>query len=279
MPKKISQLTSATDVTASDLIQIVDVEDGVMAPSGTNKKATAQLVANNLAKIITDGAIVSADTSTNAVSITQTGNGNSLIVNDSSPDSSPFVIDSTGRTIIGESSAVNVGGNAGFEGLQVIGLGQSIIRSSENSGGPALSFAKNRGSSSSTNTAVESGDGIGSVLFQGATGSGFATAGQIRLTGGGAFSSTSSPGIMILSTTPVDSVTTQERMRITSAGSVAIGVNSPSSKLHVDGDLTVSSATTASSATAGTSGDVPAQVEGYLVVRINGTARKIPYYA
>jgi len=70
-----------------------------------------------------------------------------------------------------------------------------------------------------------------------------------------------------------------ERMRITNAGNVGIGTASPSSKLHVNGDLTVSSATTATSATAGTNGDVPAQVAGYLVVNINGTARKIPYYA
>ena len=49
--KKISQLESATDVTANDLIQIVDVEDVDMAISGTNKKATAQLLANELGKI------------------------------------------------------------------------------------------------------------------------------------------------------------------------------------------------------------------------------------
>ena len=49
--KKISQLESATDVTASDFIQIVDVEDSDMAVSGTNKKATAQLLANELGKL------------------------------------------------------------------------------------------------------------------------------------------------------------------------------------------------------------------------------------
>jgi hypothetical protein len=49
--KKISQLESATDVTASDFIQIVDVEDSGMAVSGTNKKATAQLLANELGKL------------------------------------------------------------------------------------------------------------------------------------------------------------------------------------------------------------------------------------
>jgi hypothetical protein len=70
-----------------------------------------------------------------------------------------------------------------------------------------------------------------------------------------------------------------EGMRITSAGNVGIATTTPSSKLHVAGDLTMSSATVATSATAGTNGDVPAQVAGYLVVNINGTARKIPYYA
>ena len=47
MPK-ISQLESATDITANDLIQIVDVEDDGMAPSGTNKKITAQTLGNFL---------------------------------------------------------------------------------------------------------------------------------------------------------------------------------------------------------------------------------------
>lgn len=51
MPRKISQLEAATDVTASDLIQIVDIEDTGMAVSGTNKRATAQLMANELGKI------------------------------------------------------------------------------------------------------------------------------------------------------------------------------------------------------------------------------------
>ncbi len=45
MPTKISQLETATDVTASDLIQVIDIEDTGMAVSGTNKKCTAQLLA------------------------------------------------------------------------------------------------------------------------------------------------------------------------------------------------------------------------------------------
>lgn len=51
MPTKISQLEAATDVTASDLIQVIDIEDTGMAVSGTNKKCAAQLMANELGKL------------------------------------------------------------------------------------------------------------------------------------------------------------------------------------------------------------------------------------
>ena len=48
MSKKISELTAVTDVTPSDLFQVVDVEDPAMASSGTNKKVTAQTLGNYL---------------------------------------------------------------------------------------------------------------------------------------------------------------------------------------------------------------------------------------
>jgi hypothetical protein len=62
-------------------------------------------------------------------------------------------------------------------------------------------------------------------------------------------------------------------------GNFAVGNVTPSSKLHVDGDVTLTNTSFDATATAGTSGAVPAQVAGYLVVSINGTSRKIPYYA
>lgn len=70
-----------------------------------------------------------------------------------------------------------------------------------------------------------------------------------------------------------------EKMRVTSGGNVGINTTDPETRLHVVGDLTMESATTANTATAGTNGDVPAQVVGYLQVKINGTNCKIPYYA
>ena len=70
---------------------------------------------------------------------------------------------------------------------------------------------------------------------------------------------------------------TAPAMFVTTANAERLRVNATGASLV--GDTTVTSATTAASATAGSSGDVPAQVVGYLVVSINGTSRKIPYYA
>ena len=69
-----------------------------------------------------------------------------------------------------------------------------------------------------------------------------------------------------------------ERLRIDSSGNCSIGTATALSKLHVHGDLTLSNATTAVTASTSTI-TPPATVAGYLTVSINGTSRKIAYYA
>lgn len=69
-----------------------------------------------------------------------------------------------------------------------------------------------------------------------------------------------------------------ERLRIDSSGFVSIGTATAISALHVHGNVTLSNTTTATSA--GTGGlSKPNTYAGYLTVSINGTSRKIPYYA
>jgi hypothetical protein len=65
---------------------------------------------------------------------------------------------------------------------------------------------------------------------------------------------------------------------VSTTGNVSIGTATALSMLHVHGDLTMSNATTS---TTGATGGVskPATYAGFLTVSINGTSRKIPYYA
>jgi hypothetical protein len=51
-------------------------------------------------------AVISVNTATNALRITQLGTGNALLVEDSAnPDASPFVVDASGKAILGYTSA------------------------------------------------------------------------------------------------------------------------------------------------------------------------------
>jgi hypothetical protein len=75
-----------------------------------------------------------------------------------------------------------------------------------------------------------------------------------------------------------NTATFTERLRIDGSGNVSIGTATALSKLHVHGDLTMSNATTAATASTSTI-TPPATVAGYLTVSINGTSRKIAFYA
>jgi hypothetical protein len=274
MPRKISQLEAATDVTASDLIQVIDIEDTGMAVTGTNKKCTAQLMANELAKIVNDGAIITASTDADAVRITQTGTGNALVVEDSTnPDSSPFIVDSNGNLTIGAPTAQTLTNYP----LYIESSIGSLLTCGTNVGGnsPTIGVSRRRTGLDS----VINGDSLGKLSYLGWDGSNYIEASRIASDVDGTPGVDDMPGRLVFSTTADGASTPTERMRITSVGNVGIATTTPSSKLHVAGDLTMSSATVATSATAGTNGGVPAQVAGYLVVNINGTSRKIPYYA
>jgi len=356
---KITQLESAVDITANDLIHIVDIEDGTMAPSGTNKKITAQLLANDLAKIVSDGAIITANSSTDAVRITQTGTGNALVVEDSeNPDLSPFAINNNGQLIIGGEGlvpgstlrTVTIKTNSGYDEVNNGSIGSE--RYSNSNSGVSFSQGKARGTWQSPE-AVQSGDYLGSFVWRGHDGNQLEFAAYIGSSVDGTPEVGSMPGSLSFHTTPDGSILANERMRITSAGNVGIGTDNPVnfntnartlhikgttdvaalrletnsvqgdlfssgdsvvlrtalnhpiliatdsvermritgagnvgvgaynplSKLHVNGDLTITSATVSPSAVAGTNGDVPTQVVGYLAVNINGSPVKIPYYA
>jgi hypothetical protein len=281
-------------------MQIVDVEDGVMAPSGTNKKITAQLLADDLAGIVSDGSIATSKLASgelpSGVTVSSANIVNGTIVNNDISSSaaiagskiSPGFTTNSSVTVDSSSTALSITQSGAGASLSVRGsfsqflddgsAANLLISTAADDNQPAyLQYRKSRGTHASP-TAIQEGDSIGTSVYYGYDGNSLNTVAFFGATVDGPVSDGIIPTRFGFSTQNASGVNA-EKMRITSAGNVGIGTTTPSSKLHVAGDLTMSSATVATSATAGTNGDVPAQVAGYLVVSINGTARKIPYYA
>jgi hypothetical protein len=104
-----------------------------------------------------------------------------------------------------------------------------------------LALRRARGNSAAA-TAVQSGDGLGSVSFRGYTGSGFSFNGALI---GAAAEETWTAGAngtrIFFSTTPSGTTTQTPRVMIKNDGKVGIGTLAPSSLLHVNGgDIRVS---------------------------------------
>jgi hypothetical protein len=171
-------------------------------------------------------------TSQDAVRITQTGSGNALVVEDSAnPDSSPFVIDTSGNVVVGKTTA-----DASFGLLQTHGTGAFQFGSASyanNANATIFQAAKSRGASVGTQTVVQSGDDLFSFRGLGSDGTGFIRAGQINISVDGTPGTNDMPGRITFSTTADGSATPTERMRINSSGYVGIGTNNPQSELEI----------------------------------------------
>jgi hypothetical protein len=102
---------------------------------------------------------------------------------------------------------------------------------------PRVGFFKSRGGTVGSNTIVQSGDALGEIDFWGANGTGYnVAAGIIGEVDGTPGATNDMPGRLIFLTTADASGTFAERMRITSAGNVGIGIT-PTEKLDVNGAI------------------------------------------
>ena len=137
-------------------------------------------------------------------------------------------VDSSGRLLVGHSSARPVAGNTNriFQienGTSDI-AGVSIVRNAASSGGPFISFGKSRSNSVGSNTIVNSGDILGTISFAGADGTNLESRGaDIFAQVDGTPGVDDMPGRLIFSTTPDGSVSPSERMRIDSSGNTHFG--------------------------------------------------------
>jgi len=255
-------ITAGSNVTITNgngTITIASTASGsgdVVGPASATDNAivrfdgtTGKLVQDSAVTIADDGTtVISVNSATDALRITQTGAGNALVVEDSTnPDSTPFVVDGSGRVSIGAASTSN-SLNVYNSGNTVVGIDSDtlsqlrITRYSTDNGASAQNFRKSRGTLA-VPTAVATGDNIGSVNFQAYGGATFRTVAQMQGTVETYVSDTNLSGVLTFSTTNAGTTAT-ERMRITAAGNVGIGITAPSVSLDVLGTIKAQAALT-----------------------------------
>jgi hypothetical protein len=169
-------------------------------------------------------AIISVNSASDALRITQVGAGNALLVEDSTnPDVSPFVISNNGSVIVGKASALT---NYKVD-ISTVGEPLSTAKFANSATASSHLFAKSRSTTPGTYSILSSGDGIASLNFAGDDGTAFITAAQILAAVDGTPGTNDMPGRLVFSTTADGASTPTERMRIDSAGQVGIGVTPP----------------------------------------------------
>ena len=235
--KGIVQLADATALTAGTAGRIVDAAQLKAVSDADDWTRTGTTLAPKTA-----GDVVNISAGTAALpGLTPVGDANSGLFSPGADQiavatggTGRLFVDGLGRTLIGTASALNVSGSAGYELFQIQGLGASLSRFSSAGNGPYLNFARSGSDTVGSNSAVPSSANIGALSFNGADGSTFAQAAEIRVAADGTPATGSMPGFISFLTTPSGATKSLERLRITSAGNVGIGTASPGSALEIN---------------------------------------------
>ena len=174
------------------------------------------------------GGVISANSATAALRISQLGSGDALVVEDSAnPDATPFVIDANGRVCSG--NAVVLTGTNSVTG-RIQSQSNSIFEAGifsgywANDANPAFFQAlKSRGALVGTRGIVLNNDSIGRFVFGADDGVNFIPAAYIDVQIDGTPGANDMPGRLVFSTTADGASSPTERMRIDSAGRIGIG--------------------------------------------------------
>ena len=193
----------------------------VYAPSPANNDLIQWNSANNRWQSTTNPTIsgptvISVNSSSDALRITQTGAGNALVVEDSTnPDATPFVIDSDGKVLIGGTTAFS-------STSALLQLHESFVRTRRTTAPSTIVFDRANGTTSSPVT-VANGNGLCNITINGYDGSTYVAGAQISAAVDGTPGTNDMPGRLVFSTTADGASSPTERVRINSAGLTTVG--------------------------------------------------------
>jgi sugar lactone lactonase YvrE len=185
---------------------------------------------------------ISNSTTSDALRITQTGTGNAFVVEDStSPDSTPFVIENTGRALVGLTSSLQVPLGNPLQVSQSGTSGISLARFTADVTDADARFAKSRNTTNGTVGAIVSqNDRLGSLRFYGDDGTAFIQSANIIAEVDGTPGTNDMPGRLVFNTTRDGASTPTEAMRITNQQRVGINTAAAAAPLHAAGTTIVS---------------------------------------
>lgn len=170
------------------------------------------------ANTFTEPQYINANSSTDALKITQAGSGNALYIEDVAADATPLVVSSTGVLGIGTTTPDNVT-SAGIALVSNDGFMPQVVNRNKAADANAgyQVFDKDRNGS-----IVQSGDIIGNIVFRGYDGAAYHQAASIVASVNGTPGTNDMPGKMAFLTTADGASSPTERMAITSAGRIQV---------------------------------------------------------
>lgn len=144
-------------------------------------------------------------------------------------------VDAAGALLVGQTVGASYAtGASPATNLQIARGGSSMLQLASfqaSASGAEIFLSKSRAPTVGGNTAAQSGDNVGGVNFDAATGSGYARVARLDAFVDGV-PGAAVPGRIAFSTT-ADGGGLVERMRITSIGNIGIGTSTPGGRLHV----------------------------------------------
>lgn len=198
----------------------------------TSATAASTYAALSSVNTFTTNQVINANTSADALRITQTGSGNALYIEDVAADATPFVVSSTGVVGIGTTTPDNVT-SAGMALVSNNGFFPQIVQRNKSNDTTAsyLVFDKDRAGS-----IVQNGDALGAIVWRSFDGANYLQSAAILAYSDGVPGTNDVPGVLSFLTTADGAAAPTERLRINNAGNVGIGVSNPVAKLDLAGD-------------------------------------------